>query len=97
MSMRASIQNVGMLLGVVALLYNICCWRGALQAVTSSLQLLGGDQSQKGNILNLPERFEMAEVKQVMHSFWITLRPLLLLPLIPSGRTRKGAGVFTQY
>ncbi|HDR2860674.1 TPA: hypothetical protein QCK11_000595 [Enterobacter asburiae] len=87
MSMRASIQNVGMLLGVVAAYYYnnylLLAWGFTGSYIVFSFWAVM--RAKKGNILNLPERFEMSEVKSVMNSFWITLRPLLLLPLILQG------------
>lgn len=87
MSMRASIQNVGMLLGVVAAYYYnnylLLAWGFTGSYIVFSVWALM--RAKRGQILNLPERFDMTEVKQVMSSFWITLRPLLLLPLILQG------------
>ncbi|ESN13896.1 integral membrane protein MviN [Enterobacter sp. MGH 24] len=87
MSMRASIQNVGMLLGVVAAWYYnnylLLAWGFTGSYIAFSIWAVL--RARKEHILNLPERFDMSEVKQVMNSFWITLRPLLLLPLILQG------------
>lgn len=87
MSMRASIQNIGMLIGVVAAYYYknylLLAWGFTGSYVVFSIWAV--IRAKRGNILNLPDRFDMTEVKQVMHSFWITLRPLLLLPLILQG------------
>jgi putative peptidoglycan lipid II flippase len=42
-------------------------------------------RAKKGEILNFPKKIEFLEVKIVMGSFWVTLRPLLILPLILQG------------
>lgn len=87
MSMRASIQNVGMLLGVVTAYYYdnylLLAWGFTGSYIVFSIWAV--IRAKKGQILNLPERIDFIEVKQVMSSFWITLRPLLLLPLILQG------------
>ncbi|HEB0909877.1 TPA: hypothetical protein RY286_001549 [Enterobacter cloacae] len=86
-SMRASIQNVGMLLGVVAAYYYsnylLLAWGFTGSYIIFSIWAL--IRARKGTILALPDHFDAAEVKLVMKSFWITLRPLLILPLILQG------------
>lgn len=86
-SMRASIQNVGMLLGVIAAYYYnnflLLAWGFTGSYILFSIWAL--IRARKSTILTLPAHFDLGEVKLVMKSFWITLRPLLLLPLILQG------------
>lgn len=86
-SMRASIQNVGMLLGVVAAYYFrnylYLAWGFTGSYIIFSIWALL--RARKSTILTLPHRFDIVEVKLVTKSFWITLRPLLILPLILQG------------
>lgn len=86
-SMRASIQNVGMLLGVIAAYYYnnflLLAWGFTGSYIIFSIWAL--IRARKSTILTLPAHFDLGEVKLVMKSFWITLRPLLLLPLILQG------------
>jgi len=87
MSMRASIQNVGMLVGVVAAWYYdnylLLAWGFTASYVVFSCWVVV--RARKGELLNFPEEIYFAEVKQVMTSFWLALRPLLLLPIILQG------------
>lgn len=86
-SVRASVQNVGMLLGVVAAYiyqdFLLLAWGFTSSYIFFSIWVIL--RARKGSLLTFPERFHFDEVKKVMHSFWITLRPLLLLPLILQG------------
>jgi putative peptidoglycan lipid II flippase len=86
-SMRASIQNVGMLLGVIsAYYYNdylLLAWGFTGSYIIFSLWAI--IRARKGAILTLPAHIDLVEVKLVMKSFWVTLRPLLILPLILQG------------
>ncbi|WP_226570979.1 murein biosynthesis integral membrane protein MurJ [Mangrovibacter yixingensis] len=87
MSMRASVQNVGMVLGVVAAFYSgnylYLAWGFTGSYVFFSFWVVF--RAFKGEILNFPIKLETKEVKLVMSNFWITLRPLLILPLILQG------------
>lgn len=87
MSMRASIQNIGMLIGVAAAWYFnnflLLAWGFTASYMIFSCWVVM--RAKKGMLLNFPKKLYVSEVKQVMHSFWITLRPLLLLPVILQG------------
>lgn len=86
-SMRASIQNIGMLLGVVAAYYYnnflLLAWGFTGSYIIFSCWAI--TRARKSSILNFPDRFDIHETKLVMRSFWITLRPLLILPLMLQG------------
>jgi len=86
-SMRASIQNVGMLAGVIAAYYyndyRLLAWGFTGSYIFFSVWVI--IRAKKKSILNLPRQVLFSEVKLVMGSFWITLRPLLILPILLQG------------
>lgn len=87
MSMRASVQNIGMVIGVLCAFYYdnflYLAWGFTGSYVFFCVWIFF--RARKSSVLILPKVIRLSEVKLVMNSFWITLRPLLLLPLILQG------------
>lgn len=87
MSMRASFQNIGMLAGVVAAYqYNnflFLAWGFTGSYIAFSCWVVV--RARSDSLLKLPHVICMSEVKKVMKSFWLVLRPLLILPFLLQG------------
>ncbi|EKZ6518188.1 virulence factor MviN, partial [Klebsiella pneumoniae] len=87
MSIRPSIQNFGMLVGALFAYYMnnpvFLAWGFTFAYfVFFCWVLLRG---LKKKILQFPSSFGVSIVKEVISNFWVTLRPLILLPFIYQG------------
>lgn len=87
MALRSSIQNIGMLIGVLCAFwwgnYLLLAWGFTFSYIFFCLwSLFFGDIDE---ILSMPNKFSLPEIKQVIISFWNVLKPLLLMPLILQG------------
>lgn len=86
-AIRPIFQNIGMILGVLlaSLLRDLLflAWGFTVSYVVFSIWVFL--RSLRSNHLSLPSIWDWPEVHEVMHAFWETLRPLLLLPIMLQG------------
>ena len=87
MSLRPSIQNIGLIIGVSSafILHNptLFAWGFTACYVMFSGWILF--RVTKSGFLAMPDRFDRVKIHEVLQAFWVTLRPLLLLPFILQG------------
>ncbi|PLN13537.1 virulence factor MviN, partial [Klebsiella pneumoniae] len=97
MSIRPSIQNFGMLVGALFAYYMnnpvFLAWGFTFAYfVFFCWVLLRGLQKK---ILQFPSSFGVSIVKEVISNFWVTLRPLILLPFIYQGNIATERAIAT--
>jgi len=87
MAIRPIIQNLGMIAGalVAFFLHDILflAWGFTASYIAFSAWVLA--RSLRLGFLTLPKAWDWPQVSEVMHAFWLTLRPLLLLPIMLEG------------
>lgn len=97
MSMRPSIQNIGMLLGALFAYITsnamFLAWGFTFSYVIFFVWLIKRGIERK--ILHLPKSFDVAILKNVVNNFWKTLKPLILLPIIFQGNIAVERAVAT--
>lgn len=87
MSIRPSIQNLGMLLGALFAYYTrdpiYLAWGFTFSYIVFFVWVV--IRGVRKNILFFPKNVEWGIVKNVVSNFWVTLRPLILLPFMYQG------------
>ncbi|TCW00209.1 murein biosynthesis integral membrane protein MurJ [Biostraticola tofi] len=87
MSVRPSLQNLGMLCGAIFAYWFhnplYLAWGFTLSYVLFFVWVLC--RGIKANLLLFPQNYEFKILKEVIKKFWVTLRPLILLPVIYQG------------
>lgn len=97
MSMRPSIQNFGMLLGALFAYYMknpvFLAWGFTFAYFIFFIWILYRG-IEKG-ILSFPSTFNFLIIKSVVSNFWLTLKPLILLPFIYQGNIAAERAIAT--
>jgi putative peptidoglycan lipid II flippase len=87
MAIRPVVQNVGMIAGVLlAFLMRdmlLLAWGFTASYIAFSIWVLV--RCLRSGYLSFPDRWDWPQVREVVHAFWSTLRPLLLLPVMLQG------------
>lgn len=87
MSLRPSIQNLGMLIGAFFAYYLhdplYLAWGFTVGYVFFFLWVL--KRGLKKKIIALPSKVQRIDIKDVMKSFWATIKPLVFLPFLYQG------------
>lgn len=87
MAIRPVVQNIGMIFGVLLAfaLHDMLflAWGFTASYIAFSIWVLV--RSFRSGFLGLPDVWDWPQAREVMHAFWLTLRPLLLLPVMLQG------------
>lgn len=87
MAIRPIVQNIGMISGVLLAFFLhdmlLLAWGFTVSYLSFGIWVFC--RSLRSNRLSLPNTWHWPEVHKVMHAFWVTLRPLLLLPIMLQG------------
>src|SRR5690606_5117153 len=87
MAVRPTVQNVGLIVGTIAAFwlsdFTFFAWGFTASYVAFSIWIV--NRSWRAGTVALPTLWIWPQVGQVMAAFWVTLRPLLLLPVMLQG------------